>query len=386
MPFKREYSTKSGTKRMTFYTDIRVREGGKPTGERVRRLIPKARTMQEARRAERVIEQQLSTGQQERATPLLTDFLNDTYIPWARENKSVPALDERHVRTVCASAHLQGRRMDEISVIQIENFKKERKGALSEWKRPFSAGSINNELSVLARAFRLAVDSGLVRQNPCRLANRLDDAGRAFRILEREDEPALFAALRDSPAYLLPLSRLALLTGMRQCELLALTEAVIDFRRDLLYVLNPKWRKDKRKTEGLPFSAEARALIIELCGKAEGGLLFTRADRQRISGPMVSTRFRAAARRAGLAGLRFHDLRHSFGTRLGEANRSPYEIARLLGHANIQTSMIYVHPATSNLRQAVEEAAAYRFGHPAVTKKSGTDNGVAANVVTPRRM
>ncbi|MGB8510686.1 MAG: hypothetical protein WCD76_20105 [Pyrinomonadaceae bacterium] len=57
-----------------------------------------------------------------------------------------------------------------------------------------------------------------------------------------------------------------------------------------------------------------------------------------------------------------------------------------MGHANIQTSMIYVHPATNNLRQAVEEAAAHRFGHPAATKKSGTVKEVAANFVTPRRM
>ncbi|MGB8510687.1 MAG: hypothetical protein WCD76_20110 [Pyrinomonadaceae bacterium] len=75
------------------------------------------------------------------------------------------------------------------------------------------------------------------------------------------------------------------MTGMRQCELLALTEAVIDFRRDLLYVLNPKWRKDKRKTEGLPFSAEARTLIIDYAGWP----LFTRGDGQRITGPMVNS-------------------------------------------------------------------------------------------------
>jgi integrase/recombinase XerC len=56
--------------------------------------------------------------------------------------------------------------------------------------------------------------------------------------------------------------------------------------------------------------------------------------------------------------IRFHDLRHTFGTRLGEAGRSPYEIARLMGHANIQTSMIYVHPEPESLRKAVEAASA----------------------------
>jgi hypothetical protein len=42
-----------------------------------------------------------------------------------------------------------------------------------------------------------------------------------------------------------------------------------------------------------------------------------------------------------------------------------------MGHSNIQTSMIYVHPATENLRQAAEAAAARQSGHPADTRRSG---------------
>ena len=46
--------------------------------------------------------------------------------------------------------------------------------------------------------------------------------------------------------------RLALWTGFRQGELIALAKPAIDFARNRVFVVNPKWRKDKRKTEGNP--------------------------------------------------------------------------------------------------------------------------------------
>lgn len=55
--------------------------------------------------------------------------------------------------------------------------------------------------------------------------------------------------------------------------------------------------------------------------------------------------------------------------RLGEAGASPYAIARLMGHASVQTSMVYAHPEPESLRRAVEAAASGRVGHPADTSK-----------------
>src|SRR5205085_8896042 len=58
-----------------------------------------------------------------------------------RANKAAPELDERHVKTICASRHLRGRRLDEVSVIQIEAFKRERTAAKSKWGRAYKPGS-----------------------------------------------------------------------------------------------------------------------------------------------------------------------------------------------------------------------------------------------------
>lgn len=369
MPYKRTYTKKDGTMCVTFYTDIRLRKNGVPTGERHRKLIPKVRNITEARKAEAKIAQALLYGA-ESECPVLSDFLETTYLTWARENKVGSDRDERIVKALCVSPSLKGRRLDEVSVIQVEGYKRERKGAQSKWKKAYKLSTLNAELSVLSRAFRLAVDAGLTRSNPVRLTGRFDADAAPFRVLLPEEEPILWAALADGPDYLLPMARLALLTGMREGELLALDKSAVDFRRDVLFVVNPKWRQDKRKTEGVPFGQDARALLLRLCARTDG-LLFSETGK-RLSRTAVYHLYKRRVQRAGFKGLTFHSLRHTFGSRLGDAGRSPYEIARLMGHADIKTSMVYVHTDGDRLREALECVPSVNAGHWADTKVYGT--------------
>ena len=59
---------------------------------------------------------------------------------------------------------------------------------------------------------------------------------------------------------------------------------------------------------------------------------------------MVRRRFVAASRRAGLRPVRFHDLRHTFGTRM-IAKADIRRVQEWMGHADIQTTMKYLHYA-----------------------------------------
>jgi integrase len=293
-------------------------------------------------------------------------------LPWARLNKAKPYLDERAVRFFRASESLKGRRLDGVSVIQVEGYKRERKAAVSTRKRPFKLSSLNKELTILSRAFRLAVEGGLVRVNPVRLVKFFDEEAAPFRVLERDEEPRLWKALGEGSWYLLPFAKLALLTGMRLNELLSLKVEDVDFGRSLLFVRNPKWKKDERKTEGLPVSAEALSILRELCRKARGGRLFWHEGDGRALIPCtVSNLFRHHARRLGLMGLKPHSLRHTFGIRLGEAGCDAYEIRKLMGHSSITTTQVYVHPRVMRLREAVEAVSSSR-GHSADTRKTGT--------------
>jgi integrase len=57
----------------------------------------------------------------------------------------------------------------------------------------------------------------------------------------------------------------------------------------------------------------------------------------------VRTTYHQALSNAGLRRLRFHDLRHTFGTRAVEKAESILELKEWMGHANVQTTMRYLH-------------------------------------------
>jgi len=73
--------------------------------------------------------------------------------------------------------------------------------------------------------------------------------------------------------------------------------------------------------------------------------------------PIGSVRkaFKAACRRAGIKNLRFHDLRHTFATRLVLSGVDLATVSKLLGHSSIQMTMRYSHPTPEALKNAVSK-------------------------------
>ena len=73
---------------------------------------------------------------------------------------------------------------------------------------------------------------------------------------------------------------------------------------------------------------------------------------------------------AGINNLTFHDLRHTFGTRLADAGVDIVKIAELMGHACLQTTKRYTHATDEGKRAAVVELERYREQrHKFVTKQ-----------------
>jgi len=68
----------------------------------------------------------------------------------------------------------------------------------------------------------------------------------------------------------------------------------------------------------------------------------------------VKTGFKAACRRAGISGLRFHDLRHTFATRLAGEGVDVATIKELMGHSSIVITQRYFHPNAERKQRAVE--------------------------------
>ncbi len=68
----------------------------------------------------------------------------------------------------------------------------------------------------------------------------------------------------------------------------------------------------------------------------------------------LRTSFYTVLRKVGIEDFRWHDLRHTFATRLAQAGVDLYKISRLLGHKDIKMTQRYAHHCPDSLRNGVE--------------------------------
>jgi integrase len=79
----------------------------------------------------------------------------------------------------------------------------------------------------------------------------------------------------------------------------------------------------------------------------------------------------SALQEAQITDFRFHDLRHTMATRLAEATNNAFVIQQVLGHSNLQTSLIYVNMQAEFLREGMD-AMDKRWHVSGTKKKTGT--------------
>jgi len=161
----------------------------------------------------------------------------------------------------------------------------------------------------------------------------------------------------------------AAFTGLRLGELLALRWADVDFAKRLVHVR----RSFTHRSLGPPKSGRVRSVpLIDDVARALDGIsrreYFVGAEDlvfpNSVGNPLDDSKLRrcfyAALDRAGLKRVRFHDLRHSFGT-LAVQVFPLSDVRAYMGHADIQTTMVYVHhvpadDAAERLSQAVQRS------------------------------
>jgi integrase len=161
----------------------------------------------------------------------------------------------------------------------------------------------------------------------------------------------------------------AAFTGLRMGELRALRWGEVDFAAETIRVVrgvtvggesSPK----SGKARSVPMVREVATALARLSQRerftADGDLVFAGAAGGHLDSKDMRAAYKAALDSAGLRRLRFHDLRHTFGTRAVEKAESILELKEWMGHANVQTTMRYLHykskaDAARRLAEAFEE-------------------------------
>ena len=161
--------------------------------------------------------------------------------------------------------------------------------------------------------------------------------------------------LEEAEPYLLPFVTLAIGTGIREMEMLKARKPQFDLTRSLIFVTDPKWPKDPGAVKGIPMSLRVADVMREWMRQTEGELIFPsplNPDRN-LSKSCIIRVFNDARDKAKIKGVTIHKLRHTFGTRLGDAGCSTQEIADLMGHsASRWRAFAFIRPVIASARRS----------------------------------
>jgi integrase len=237
-------------------------------------------------------------------------------------------------------------------------------------RAPLSGTTQHHAHVVLGTALQAAVNQGLLAANPTRVVMGPRMTVRERTILSREESSRLLESSKDDPYHALYV--LALTTGMRLGELLALTWRDVDLDTGVLTVngsvglttagtlvlQTPKTVSARRQITLPRIAVEALRVRPQ-----DGVYVFPNADGGLMSARNLSRRnFRPLADRAGLpASVTVHGLRHTCATHLLEDGIPAHVVSRMLGHASVAITLsLYAH-VTPGMQDAARAAMDTRY-------------------------
>jgi integrase len=178
-------------------------------------------------------------------------------------------------------------------------------------------------------------------------------------------------------------------TGLRRKELVSLKWAEIFFdpvgkaRRGYVHVRGTKSKNSKRN---LSLTASAREILSRQQKISRCEYVFV-LDTNPAKAASASALDHCHARVRKLLGWSeefvLHSLRHTFGTRLGEAGTDAFTIMRIMGHSSITVSQRYVHPTPETMEKAFD---ALQVHAEQAAKKSAGVATIPATVLTVPRL
>lgn len=265
----------------------------------------------------------------EMATLYLESYSKPNKRSWQRDELSI-----KHLNAFLGSKHLH-----EITVLDIENYKVERSGKVAP-------ATVNRELACLKHIYTKAIEWGKTDASPASRVKKFREENQRVRYLEEEEIERLYGAC---PVHLKPIAAVALNTGMRRGEILTLKWADVNLRTKVITVLNSK-NGEKRE---VPINEDLARILFRVPKNSKSPYVFCKDDGTPYGSVKVS--FNSALGRAKIKNFRFHDLRHTFASRLVMRGVDLKTVQELLGHKDMTMTLRYSHLSPDHKRAAVEK-------------------------------
>lgn len=367
------------------------------TGKTRKEVIEKKKLFDEQQRGQELFKARMGLDNPAAASISLTQWVAD----WIELYKKPPMVKVTTYSTYLflLDAHIKpffgNTPLVSISNADIQAFYnyKATQGRIDGIKGSLSPKSIRNLHTMLRSALQKAVGK-VIDHNPADDTNRPSVPQPKIRVLT-SDEMSIFLSAALHEQYRCPII-IALLTGMRMGEFLALTWDDIDFsnkqiqiNKDIIRTRNfeegaatkthlivQPTPKTKSSNRTIPMTDEVCQLLFlererqkqmqrmerESCAREKrdcrnlnpDNLVFPSRVGTHIDPRSFEKRIAKIAERCGLPHISVHGLRHTFATRLDEQHVPIKVIQNLLGHADLSTTMRYIHALDNEKRKAVD--------------------------------
>lgn len=294
---------------------------------------------------------------------ILFETFAEKYLKFARSDKKPKSAKRNQVSINMLSPYFAGKPVGAINAWALEQYKKARKDA---GRAP---GTINRDIDCIKNMMKKAMEWGYLSRDPLRDVKRFEETNNKMWALTPEEENKLLQACEKSAQrgtkqdkvfakYLKDLVLVALKTGCRESEIFNIRKVNVHLQERFIEITESKTGQGRF----VPINDSLRDLLERRLQDPRSEYLFCNSRGGKLT--VLTNAFWNAVKEAGLIQIdaktgktfrfRFHDLRHSVGSRLGMAGKDLKTIMEIMGHKTTKMAMWYQHPTSSHKLDAVK--------------------------------
>ena len=277
----------------------------------------------------------------------------EKYLEDARLNKKPKSAIRNEVSIGQLKPYLNDKLLSAIHPYLIEQYKRDRR---EQGRAP---ATVNRDVATLRNMLNKAVLWGYLPLNPLAGIKSFREDNDKMWALTAAEEACLLTVcdkVKQRKKYLRDLITFALNSGMRESEIFNLKKSAVDLQGQHIHVTDTKNHEDRK----VPINGTLAGILKRKLSEDGQAYVFTNAAGGKLT--VLTNSFWKAIADAGLVKttekgkerFRFHDLRHTFGSRLGMAHVDLKTIMEIMGHKTHKVALRYQHPAPDHKLNAVK--------------------------------
>ena len=289
--------------------------------------------------------------EQFRAKPVTFSELADDAIEWAKTNKLTWEDDEIRLKPLRDAFGV--RAAESITPQEFERWLTSEgscRNKDSRGKKKWKPATFNRYKALISMVYRQGVKNRKLTVNPARDIERRQENNERERYLLEHEEAVLRDAILHACPERIPELDIALHTGMRRSEQYNCEWSLVDLDHRVLTV--PRSKHGEKRRVYLNDAAADAFRVLWRFSEGKGKVFAHLYNSQKTTG--AREWFEKALSDAGITNFHWHDLRHTFASRLVMKGVDIRTVQELMGHKTIQVTLRYSHLAPQHQLEAVQ--------------------------------